>query len=89
MNIVQNLITALGNLLMGADWHRLLHVVERVNDQSLTGAQRKGAAMQEIKLIGLKVGGALLNLLIELAVAELKLKTGADLTAPVPENIES
>jgi hypothetical protein len=74
--VKQSAINALASLLAdGSTFERIKATVIRVEDPKLSGAEKKQAVLDELKVIGVNVGGWLLNLIIELCVAWLRLQT--------------
>jgi hypothetical protein len=61
-------------LLSGLTFKRIRKIVEAIDNKNLTGEQKRLAAIDGAKNIGIDLAGWLLNLGIELAVAWLKSK---------------
>lgn len=66
-------IESFAHLLLGSDiFPRVLRVVTRQADNDLTGEQKRAAAIEDFKTVGLELATWATNLAIELAVAWLK-----------------
>jgi hypothetical protein len=72
--IKQQAISSLAKLLAdGATFERVKNVVIRQdNNPEMTNAQKRSAALYEMKVIGLQLVSWLANLILELAVAWLR-----------------
>lgn len=72
------LITQLARFLTSVSfWQQAKDMVTMYEDKSLTGYQKKQRVMIEIKKDAVKFGDFLISLVIELAVAYFKAKSGA------------
>jgi hypothetical protein len=60
----------------GTPFAAMRTIVADYNDSSLTGAEKRAAVLGEFEKIGYSLAGWLANLLLELAVAWLKSKSG-------------
>lgn len=63
-------------ILGGTTFTRLIGIAKRQQDSNLSGAEKREAALADIEMIGLDIGGWAINLGIELAVAWLKSQAG-------------
>ncbi|MGZ8172569.1 MAG: hypothetical protein ACXWT0_01575 [Methylobacter sp.] len=76
MNIKAVAISSFARFILGGNvFSRLLSVVTRQQDKVLSGAEKRHAALEDIKTIGLELAEWAVNLGIELAVAWLKSKS--------------
>jgi hypothetical protein len=55
-------------------WTRVKHIVATLESESLTGAEKRARALDDLEVIGIDTAKFLVNLAIELAVAYLRLK---------------
>ncbi|MEM2159430.1 MAG: hypothetical protein QXN55_00560 [Candidatus Nitrosotenuis sp.] len=77
MKVGPFLIQQFASFLLSNDtFERLKAVVERQNDKNLTGPEKRHAALQEIKEIGLDLANFAINVGIELAVLYFNMKAG-------------
>lgn len=75
MNITQIAINSFAKFLIGGDrFARVIATVKRVEDPDLSGRAKRELAIAQIEQIGIEIGGWLLNLAIELAVAYVRQK---------------
>jgi hypothetical protein len=73
VNIKAAAISSFAKFILGGDiFKRVLGIVTRQQDKQLSGTEKRYAAIQDIKIIGLELAGWAVNLAIELAVAYLK-----------------
>lgn len=77
MNIKATIIGSFANFLLGSDtFDRIKGVVLRQEEKDIPGAEKRVAAFDEIKLIGMGVATWAVNLAIELAVTYLRTLAG-------------
>jgi hypothetical protein len=70
MNIKSVAIASFAKFIIGGDvFSRLLGIIKRQQNNSLTGPEKRHAAFEEVKIIGLEMADWAINLGIELAVA--------------------
>jgi hypothetical protein len=82
MKVGPFLIQQFASFLLGSDiFNRLKAVVERQNDKALTGPEKRHAALEEIKEIGLDLANWAVNLGVELAVAWFQHKAGKTISS--------
>lgn len=73
MNIKSIAIASFAKFIFGGDvFNRLLGIIKRQQDKSLTGPEKRHEAFEEVKIIGLEITDWAINLGIELAVAWLR-----------------
>jgi hypothetical protein len=73
VNIKAAAISSFAKFIFGGDiFKRVLGIVVRQQDKKLSGPEKRYAAIEDIKTIGLEIAGWAVNLAIELAVAYLK-----------------
>ena len=73
--ITAQLIHALAGLILGSDiFTRVLAVVERWEEKTISGLEKKTGVLAELEIIGLKLLEWEANLAVELAVAFVKNK---------------
>jgi hypothetical protein len=78
MNLKTTVISSFASFLLGSTiFERIKAVILRQDGKELTGAEKRHAALMEIKEIGIDIAGWLINLGIELAVAWLRTKSNA------------
>lgn len=77
MNLKSTLISSFASFVLGSTiFEKIKAVILRQDEKELTGAEKRHAAILEIKEIGLDIANWLVNLGIELAVAWLRTKAG-------------
>jgi hypothetical protein len=70
MNIKTAAISSFARFIMGGDvFSRLINIIKRQQDKSITGHEKRQAAFEEVKIIGIEITDWAINLGIELAVA--------------------
>lgn len=73
MNVKKFVIQRFASYLLGGEvFDRLKAIVTRQDGQAANGETKRQMAIQEAKAIGIVLGGFLLNLGVELAVAYLR-----------------
>jgi hypothetical protein len=73
MNLQGIIIDRLASFLMGSDaWGKIQATVHILESESITGHDKRVAALEMIGRIGLGIAGFLINLGIELAVAKIR-----------------
>lgn len=73
MALKATIISSFAKFLLGSDtFDRVKAVVLRQEDKDLSGAQKREAAFEEIKLIGMGIATWAVNLAIELSVSWLR-----------------
>lgn len=73
MNLKSTIISSFASFLLGSDtFDRVKGVVLRQENKDLTGEEKRTAAFNEIKMIGMGIATWALNLAIELAVSWLR-----------------
>ena len=58
----------------GSTFTRIQHAIEMAEDPNLSGAEKKERAIEYIKAFGIEISGFVLNLLVEVAVAILRIR---------------
>lgn len=77
--VKQSAIKGLANLVADKGvFSRVLNAVNTVDDPSTPGNEKKDAVLKQLKVIGLELASWLANLLIELAVAYIRVAAGKD-----------
>lgn len=77
MNIKATIISNFAKFLIGGDiFERIKGIVLRQDDKQLSGVEKRHAALEEIKIIGLSISTFFINLAIELAVTYLRTLAG-------------
>jgi hypothetical protein len=75
LNVKSVAIQSFATFLIGSNvFSRIISVVTRQNDKPLTSDEKRHAALEEIKLIGIELGEWAIRLGLELAVAFIKSK---------------
>lgn len=75
MRVVPFLIDNLAALIAGGtEFSAMKSLVKDMQDTGLSGAEKKTKALENFEQIGYEIGGWVVNLLLELAVAWLKAK---------------
>ena len=70
MNLSSILISSFAKFIYGGDvFSRLINIIKRQQDKILTGPEKRQAAFEEVKIIGIEITDWAINLGIELAVA--------------------
>lgn len=70
MSIKSVAISSFAKFIFGGDiFKRLINIIKRQQDKSITGPQKRQAAFDEVKIIGVEITDWAINLGIELAVA--------------------
>lgn len=73
--VQQEAIHSLAKIMAdGKTWELVKLKVHEVQNEQLTGAEKRALVIKDLTDLGLVVGGWLLNLLLELAVAWLNLQ---------------
>lgn len=73
MSIMPTIISSFASFILGSGtFERIKSVVLRQEEKDLSGEQKRQAALDEIKVIGLGIASWAVNLAIELAVAYLR-----------------
>jgi len=73
MNIKTAAISSFARFIMGGDvFNRLISIIKRQQSTVLTGHEKRQAAFEEAKIIGIAITDWAINLGIELAVAWLR-----------------
>jgi hypothetical protein len=73
--IITNAIQLIASLILGSDvFSRILGVVDRWAEKEISGAEKRKGVLDEIEVIGLKLGESAARFGIELAVQFLKAK---------------
>lgn len=79
MSLKATIIQSFAKFILGSDtFERIKGIVLRQEDRNLSGEQKRLAALEEIKLIGLGIATFFLNLSIELAVTYFRTLAGED-----------
>jgi hypothetical protein len=75
MNIKSKIISSFASFIIGSDtFDRVKNVVIRQDEKNISGNEKREAAVNEIKLIGMGIATWAINLAIELAVSWLRTK---------------
>lgn len=81
MSFASTIISSFAKFILGSDvFDRVKGVVLRQEDKNLTGEQKREAALNELKVIGLGIATWAVNLAIELAVAYFRRLSSSDKT---------
>ena len=73
MNIKSVAIASFASFIFGGSiFNRLLGIIKRQQSTVLTGPEKRAAAFEEVKVIGLEIADWAINLGIELAVAWMR-----------------
>lgn len=73
MKLAPTIINSFAKFVIGSDvFTRVKAVVERQESKELSGVEKRQAALDEIKEIGLEIANWAINLALELAVAYLR-----------------
>ena len=59
-------------MMSGILWARVKHIVETIDSETLTGAEKRARALDDLEVIGIDTAKFVVNLAIELAVAYLR-----------------
>jgi hypothetical protein len=77
MSLKATMIQSFARFVLGSNvFERVKGVVLRQEDKELSGAEKRHAALEEIKLIGLGIATWALNFAIEIAVAYFRTLSG-------------
>lgn len=77
MSLKTSIIQSFAKFILGSDtFDRVKAVVLRQEDKDLSGEEKRTAALEEIKLIGLGIATWAVNFAIELAVTYLRTLSG-------------
>ena len=77
MSLKTTAISAFAKFLLGGSiFTRVIGVINRLDDEDLTGAQKKELALKEFKTIGLEITGFIANLAVEIGVLYLRSLAG-------------
>nr|QMP83766.1 MAG: hypothetical protein [Caudoviricetes sp.] len=77
MSLKTTIIGSFASFLLGSDtFQRIKAIVLRQADKDISGEEKREAAIEEMRLIGLGIATWMMNLAIELSVAWLKTKSG-------------
>jgi hypothetical protein len=77
MKLGSVVINQFGKFIVGSDiFSRVVGVVKRLDDTSLTGAEKRAKAIQDFETIGVEIANWAINLAVELAVAYLRAQSG-------------
>jgi hypothetical protein len=77
MKIGPMVINQFGKFIVGSDiFSRVIGVVKRLDDTTLTGAEKRAKAVQDFTTIGVEIANWAVNLAIELAVAYVRAQAG-------------
>lgn len=75
MDLKSKIISSFANFIIGSDtFDRVKAVVIRQDNKNLSGIEKREAAFNEIRLIGMGIATWAINLAIELAVSWLRTK---------------
>lgn len=70
MNIKSVAISSFAKFIFGGDiFNRLINIIKRQQDTGVSGPEKRKAAFEEAKVIGIEITDWAINLGIELAVA--------------------
>lgn len=72
MKLVPFAIDSFARFIVGEPYQHVRNIVEELETTMVSGEEKRLVVIEEIEAIGLSLGGWLLNLAIELAVAALR-----------------
>ena len=77
MSIKTTAISAFAKFLLGGSiFNRVVAVVQRLDDEDISGAEKKKFALEQFKLIGLELTGFIANFAVEISVLYLRSLAG-------------